>query len=114
MLLAACRASERRCRASYAGVFSPPALRRRSTRRCRARPRRSTAPSNGSSNPTGILAAAGDPAAAEATERQVFEAWKKWYAEAIESVLEMPVAPSGPALRAKVERAAAKVRARQR
>lgn len=62
----------------------------------------------------GIAAAAADPVAAEATERQVFGAWKKWYAEAIESVLVMPVTPAGPALRAKVEQAAAKVRARER
>ena len=62
----------------------------------------------------GVVARAGNQAAAETTERQVFEAWKKWYAEAIESALAMPVMPAGPALRAKVEQAAAKVRARQR
>jgi hypothetical protein len=60
----------------------------------------------------GIVAAASDRAAAEATERQVFDAWKKWYAEAIESVLGLPVTPAGPALQAAVEQAAAKVRAR--
>jgi aminopeptidase YwaD len=60
----------------------------------------------------GIVAGAGDRGAAEATERQVFDAWKKWYAEAIESVLALPVTPAGTELQAKVERAAAQVRAR--
>jgi hypothetical protein len=59
-----------------------------------------------------ILGRACDPAAAEATERTVLEAWKKWYVRALESVLALPVAPSGDALRARVQGAIAAVTAR--
>jgi hypothetical protein len=49
-----------------------------------------------------LVARAADKPAAEAVERQVLEAWSKWYAEALDSVL--PLAVPGPtdALRAKV------------
>jgi hypothetical protein len=50
----------------------------------------------------GMLAAASDRAAAVATERAVFDAWKTWYREALESVLVLPVRPAGDALREQV------------
>jgi hypothetical protein len=55
----------------------------------------------------GLVEAAADRAAAEAVERQVIAAWIKWYGEAFESVLRLPVTPPGTDLRARVTAATA-------
>jgi hypothetical protein len=60
----------------------------------------------------GIVGRAPDRAAAEVTERTVFEAWKTWYARALESVLSLPVATPSDDLRARVQAASAKIAAR--
>lgn len=52
-----------------------------------------------------VVSSATDRAAAEATERAVMDAWRKWYARALESVLSLPVTPPGEALRARVRAA---------
>jgi hypothetical protein len=52
-----------------------------------------------------LVAAAPDRAAAEATERQVIDAWRKWYAEAFDSVLRLPVSGASANLRARVDNA---------
>jgi Zn-dependent M28 family amino/carboxypeptidase len=54
-----------------------------------------------------LVLASPDRAAAEAVERQVLAAWIKWYGEAFESVLRLPVAPPSPDLRARVAAATA-------
>ena len=58
-----------------------------------------------------LVAQAEDHAAAEATEAAVFEAWKRWYAEALDSILRLP--PGGPSegLRDRVAGAAERVAA---
>ncbi len=52
-----------------------------------------------------IVAKAGDRAAAEAAERAILDAWKKWYARALESALTLPVEPAAERLQAKVRAA---------
>jgi Zn-dependent M28 family amino/carboxypeptidase len=59
-----------------------------------------------------IVARAANRAGAEATEALVVAAWKKWYAEALDSVLRLPVTEAPPALAARIQ--AAKSRLRQR
>jgi hypothetical protein len=59
-----------------------------------------------------IVGRAPDRAAAEVTERTVFEAWKRWYTRALESVLSLPVTPPSDDLRARVQAASAKIAAR--
>jgi hypothetical protein len=49
-----------------------------------------------------LVAAATDRPAAEAIERQVIEAWLKWYGEAFDSVLRLPAAGPDAALQSKV------------
>jgi aminopeptidase YwaD len=61
-----------------------------------------------------LIQAAKDRAAAETTEAAVFEAWKGWYTQALESVLDLPVAPASPALRKRIEARIAEVMARAR
>jgi hypothetical protein len=53
----------------------------------------------------GLVKAAADRAAAEATEAAVMAAWRKWYGEALREVLDLPPAGPTPELRAAVERA---------
>jgi hypothetical protein len=55
-----------------------------------------------------LVRAAMDKAAAEAHERQVMEAWRKWYGEALDSALALPATGASAGLRARV--AEAKVR----
>jgi hypothetical protein len=50
----------------------------------------------------GLVSRAADRAAAEAVEQNVTAAWTKWYAEALDSVLSLPVAGSTDVLRARV------------
>ena len=52
-----------------------------------------------------LVAAAPDRGAAEAIERQVMDAWRKWYAEAFDSVLRLPVQGASANLRARVDNA---------
>lgn len=54
-----------------------------------------------------FLAKAADRAATEAGERALRNAWKQWYANALESVLALPVQPAGDALQARVRAAIA-------
>ena len=49
-----------------------------------------------------IVARASDRAAAEAIERDVVDAWIRWYREALDTVLSLPAAPPSDALRARV------------
>ena len=53
--------------------------------------------------------AAPDRQQAEATERQVLDAWTKWYGEALDTVLELPVTPASAALRREVAAARARL-----
>lgn len=53
-----------------------------------------------------LIAGAPDRSAAEAGERVLQEAWRAWYRQALESVLALPLAPPGDALRARVRAAA--------
>jgi aminopeptidase YwaD len=52
-----------------------------------------------------LVAAAPDKAKAEETERQVLAAWRKWYAEALDSVRTLPVSGSNPTLDARITQA---------
>ena len=52
-----------------------------------------------------IVEKAADRAAAEAAERTVLEAWRKWYTRALESVLALPAEPAGEKLQARVKAA---------
>lgn len=52
-----------------------------------------------------LIAGAPDRAAAEAGERVLHEAWRAWYRRALDSVLTLPIAPAGRALRARVRAA---------
>ncbi len=57
-----------------------------------------------------IIAVAPDRRAAEATENDVFRAWKKWYVEALQSVLRLPATPTDPSLRRAVDAAIERLR----
>jgi hypothetical protein len=57
-----------------------------------------------------IVARATDRAAAEATERTVMDAWKTWYARALDGVLTLPVTPASDELKARVQAAKSKIR----
>jgi aminopeptidase YwaD len=59
----------------------------------------------------GIVAAAADRAAAERTEGLVLGAWRRWYAEALESVARLPAGGVSPALRSRIDAAKAAVAA---
>jgi aminopeptidase YwaD len=59
----------------------------------------------------GIVAAAADRAAAERTEGLVLGAWRRWYAEALESVARLPADGVSPALRSRIDAAKAAVAA---
>ena len=59
----------------------------------------------------GLVAAASDRTAAQATETAVVTAWKKWYDEALDSVRRLPVKGPSTALDAKVARAQEELRA---
>jgi hypothetical protein len=52
-----------------------------------------------------IVDKAADRAAAEAAERTILDAWKKWYTRALESALTLPAEPAGERLRARVRTA---------
>ena len=52
-----------------------------------------------------ILDKAADRAAAEAVERTILEAWKKWYTRALESVLGLPAEPAGEKLQTQIKAA---------
>jgi aminopeptidase YwaD len=56
-----------------------------------------------------IVEAASDRQQSEVTERQVLEAWTRWYGEALDTVLELPVAPASAALRREVAAARARL-----
>jgi hypothetical protein len=49
-----------------------------------------------------VIETAADRAATEAAERTILDAWRKWYARALESVLALPVEPAGDRLQARV------------
>jgi len=49
-----------------------------------------------------LVDGAADRATAEATERTILDAWRKWYTRALESLLTLPVEPASDALKAKV------------
>lgn len=51
-----------------------------------------------------------DRAAAEATEREVAEAWTRWYEQALTSALSLPVTPASDRLQARVAKARAGLR----
>jgi aminopeptidase YwaD len=55
----------------------------------------------------GLMAAAADRQSAAAEERRVRAAWRRWYAEALESVLRLPVAEPSAELRQLVSEGAA-------
>lgn len=57
-----------------------------------------------------LVAKAADRAAAEAIERELLAAWMKWYGEALDSVLRLPVAGATPALQDRVTAAKTTVR----
>jgi hypothetical protein len=59
---------------------------------------------------TTLVAAATNRTEAEATEARVIAAWVKWYGEAFDSVLALPVAGADDALRAKVAEAKGRLR----
>ena len=59
----------------------------------------------------GLVAAASDRAAAQATETAVVAAWKKWYDEAFDSVRRLPVKGPSPGLDARVARAQEELKA---
>jgi hypothetical protein len=50
-----------------------------------------------------LVQSAPDRAAAEATEAAVLAAWRKWYREALQEVLDLPPGGADPALRTAVE-----------
>jgi hypothetical protein len=52
-----------------------------------------------------LVEKAADRAAAEAVEERVQAAWRKWYGEALDAVLRLPVTPASDALAARVARA---------
>jgi hypothetical protein len=52
-----------------------------------------------------LVRAAADRPAAEARERQVMEAWRRWYAEALDSALALPAGGATAGLRARVAEA---------
>lgn len=54
-----------------------------------------------------IVAAAGDRQAAERTEGQLLDAWRRWYAEALESVGGLPPGGASSALRSRIDAARA-------
>ena len=56
------------------------------------------------------LAAATDVAAARVREQEVFAAWQKWYVEALQSVLALPVTPPGEPLKRRVEKGVERIR----
>ncbi len=56
-----------------------------------------------------ILDKAPDRAAAEAVERTILEAWKKWYTRALDSVLALPAEPAGEKLQGRVRAAVGRV-----
>jgi aminopeptidase YwaD len=56
-----------------------------------------------------MVAKSTDRAAAEATERAVMDAWKAWYARALDSVLLLPVTPASDKLQARVAAAKKKL-----
>jgi aminopeptidase YwaD len=58
----------------------------------------------------GIVGAAADRQKAEAVEQQVLQAWIKWYGEALDSVLRLPVSGADEALQTKVQAAKAALR----
>jgi aminopeptidase YwaD len=51
---------------------------------------------------SGLVGRAIDRAAAEAVEHKVTTAWTKWYAEAFDSIMSLPAAGGGDALRARI------------
>lgn len=53
----------------------------------------------------GIVLKAADRAAAERVEAQVIAAWIKWYREALDSIAQLPIGPTTPALASRIERA---------
>ena len=57
----------------------------------------------------GLVKAAPDTTAAEATEVAVMAAWRKWYAEALREVLDLPPAGADAGLRTAVDRAVERV-----
>jgi len=57
-----------------------------------------------------LVAKAADREAAEDLERRVAAAWKKWYAEALDSVVRLPAADGTRRLRTRVETAKAALR----
>jgi len=57
----------------------------------------------------GLVQAAPDKVAAEATETAVLAAWRKWYGEALREILDLPPAGADTDLRAAVERAVQRV-----
>ncbi len=57
-----------------------------------------------------ILAAATDRGAAEAAQAALFEAWKKWYVEALQSVLRLPVTRVDPGFRRTIDLAVEQLR----
>jgi aminopeptidase YwaD len=58
-----------------------------------------------------IVAAAPDRQAAERTEGQVLDAWRRWYAEALESVAGLPPEGESSALRSRIDAAKAALNA---
>jgi aminopeptidase YwaD len=60
-----------------------------------------------------IIEKAADRAAADAGERVILDAWKKWYTHALESVLALPVEPAGAKLQARVRAAVEKLNGRR-
>jgi phage terminase large subunit-like protein len=56
-----------------------------------------------------LVKAAPDTTAAEATEVAVMAAWRKWYAEALREVLDLPPAGADAGLRTAVDRAVERV-----
>ena len=61
-----------------------------------------------------LIANATDRAAAEQTERTVFDAWKRWYVEALESVLRLPAGAPSETLQRRVADAVANVGSQHR
>ena len=57
----------------------------------------------------GIVEAAPDRPQAEAIERQVLDAWIKWYGEALDTVGDLPVTPASAALRRDIAAARARL-----
>lgn len=57
-----------------------------------------------------LIAAAADRAEAEETERQLIEAWIRWYAQALESVKSLPSAGASDALKTRIASALKRLR----